>query len=550
MERSLILLLLLPLYSNAQIITTIAGNGGYGFTGDGVPATSTRLYTPAGIQVDKAGNVYFADEGNARIRMINVSGYITTIAGNGSNTYSGDGGPGTSASVNDVVSVVQDALGNFYISSNGGNTDPNVIRKLDPAGNITTIAGHGIFGYTGDGGPATAAQFYGNYQIALDPAGNLYVADQNNHRVRKINTSNTITTFAGNGTPGFSGDGGPATTAELRNPTGVATDENGNIFFSELGNGRIRKIDASGIITTIAGNGTFGYSGDGGPATAAELNQPCQVATDKSGNVFFADARNYRIRKIDAAGIITTVVGNGTCGFSGDGGPAYLAEICNAVGVAVDGQGNLYIGDGFNNRIRKVANNNHGPLFNGGHAQVLTVCENSTSLVDSLLKATDIDTGQEIKWSVISAPVHGTALAAFSSVSTGSVLFTTGLSYAPATGYVGTDSFKVRVTDGYLSDTTTIHVTVLFCPLGEQTLVDARGEEISTYPNPVHNELTVTSGEKINTITITNLIGQTVYTNEYNACKVTVNVSNFANGLYYITIRGEKGTKVQKFVKM
>ena len=215
-------------------------------------------------------------------------------------------------------------------------------------GIITTIAGNGIAGYSGDGGLATNAELNNPYGVAVDSNGNIYIADTNNNRIRKVNsTTGIITTIAGNGTAGYSGDGGLATNAELYYPYGVAVDSNGNIYIADTYNNRIRKVNSTtGIITTIAGNGTAGYSGDGGPATNAQLNYPYGVAVDSSGNIYIADTDNNRIRKVNSTtGIITTIAGNGNPGYSGDGGPATNAELYDPSGVAVDSNGNIYIAD-------------------------------------------------------------------------------------------------------------------------------------------------------------------------------------------------------------
>jgi sugar lactone lactonase YvrE len=332
------------------IISTVAGNGTPGDSGDGGPATSAELHYPNAVVVDGAGNFYIADAGNNRIRKVNPSGVITTIAGNGTAGYSGDGGLATSAELDSPSGVAVDGAGNVYIVDAYNQR----IRKVNASGIITTVAGNGTAGYGGDGGPATSAELDYPSRLSADRAGNLYVADTLNERIREVNTSGIITTVAGNGAYGYSGDGGPATSAELDYPTDVAVDGAGNLYIADADNSRIREVNASGIITTIAGNGTAGYSGDGGLATSAELDSPSGVAVDGAGNVYIVDAHNEHIRKVNASGIITTVAGNGAAGYSGDGGPATSAELWGPVGVAVDGAGNLYIADFGNTRIRKV----------------------------------------------------------------------------------------------------------------------------------------------------------------------------------------------------
>ena len=340
------------------IITTVAGST-CGFGGDGGPATQGQLYCPSNVVVDASGNLYIADSDNNRIRKVDTNGIITTVAGNGQWAYSGDGGPATGASVS-VNGVALDASGNLYIADDGNNR----IRKVDTNGIITTIAGNGVRGYEGDGGPATEAKLYRPLSVAVDASGNLYIADDGNNCIRKVDTNGIITTIAGNGIEGYGGDDGPAILAQLRYPSGVTTDAFGNLYIADQGNHRIRLVkdifipkDTFDIIITVAGNGIQGYSGDGGPATEAQVNDPSGVAVDASNNLYIADYFNNRIRKVDTNGIITTVAGNGTEGYGGDSGLATKAELNNPSGVAIDVLGNLYIADKYNNRIRKVNTN-------------------------------------------------------------------------------------------------------------------------------------------------------------------------------------------------
>ena len=308
------------------------------------------------MAVDAVGNLYIADRGNHRVRKVNPSGIITTVAGNGNRGFSGDGGPATSASLSYPSGLTLDASGNLFIADERNRR----VRKVSPDGIITTVAGGGGPGL-GDGGPATSASLVNASDVAVDAAGNLYIADIGSNRVRKVNPSGIISTVAGNGDFGFSGDGGPATDASLRYPSGVAVDAAGNLYIAEYGNSRVRKVNPSGIITTVAGNDNRGFSGDGGPATSASLGDPLGVALDAAGNLYIADTLSSRIRKVNPSGIITTVAGNDNRGFSGDGGLATSASLtlsqcfpCHS-GLVVDGVGNLYIADGFNDSIRKVS---------------------------------------------------------------------------------------------------------------------------------------------------------------------------------------------------
>jgi len=336
-------------------IETIAGNGSFGYSGDGGPATSAALRNPYGVALDNAGNLYIADTFNNRIRRVDATtGIITTVAGTGVAGYAGDGGPAINARLNAPVDVALDAGGNLYIADYVNHR----IRRVDAStGIITTVAGTGVAGYSGDGGLANSAWLSYPSGMAFDAGGNLYIADLNNNRVRRVaGGTGIITTVAGNGTAGYSGDGGPATNAWLFGPAGVALDAGGNLYIADLANHRIRRVDGgTGIITTVAGDGTGSYGGDGGPATSAQLNAPYSVALDAGGNLYLADSNNHRIRRVDGGtGIITTVAGDGTGSYGGDGGPAINAQLNTPRSVTLDSFGNLVIGDTGNYRIRRV----------------------------------------------------------------------------------------------------------------------------------------------------------------------------------------------------
>jgi sugar lactone lactonase YvrE len=331
------------------MITTFAGDGTIDFKGDGGPAVLAGLYDPGHVAVDSAANVYISDRAHNRIRKVSPNGIIDTIVGNGSPAFGGDNGPAVSASISGPAGIVVDVSGNLLISDRGNHR----IRKVDPNGVITTIAGNGTSGFSGDGGPATQAQINVASGLAVDTAGNLYIADQYNHRIRKVSPNGNIATVAGNGTFGFSGDDGPATSASLAFPRGVAVDTAGNLFIADNGNSRIRKVTAGGVITTIAGSGFFGFIGDGGPALLAGFQNPADVAFDASGNLLIVDAGNLRIRRVNAAGTIQTLAGIGTIGFSGDGGPSNAATL-TPTDVAVDANGNVLIADPGNKRVRKI----------------------------------------------------------------------------------------------------------------------------------------------------------------------------------------------------
>ena len=331
------------------VMTTFAGDGTSGYSGDNGPPPGAELNHPGGVAVDGAGNVYIADMTNNVIRKVS-KGAIATLAGGGSVIF-GDNGPAKDAALFSPFGVAADASGNVYIA----DTSDNAIRKVSD-GVITTFAGSGIYGYSGDNGAAIGAALNQPYDVAADASGNVYIADTLNNVIRKV-SNGVITTFAGNGCcyPGETGDNLAATSVALRSPTGVAVDSAGNVYIADLGNNVVRKV-SNGAITTIAGNGTRGYSGDGGPATSAAFIMPSAVAVDASGSVYILDNGAHVIREV-SNGWIATIAGNGTNGFSGDGGPATSAGLFAPAGVAVDRAGNVYISEnGPINVIRKVSN--------------------------------------------------------------------------------------------------------------------------------------------------------------------------------------------------
>jgi uncharacterized protein (TIGR03437 family) len=369
------------------VVTLIAGNSRRGYSGDGGPATDAQLDSPSSVAVDGAGNLFIVEFG--RVRRVSPGGIITTVAGGGSSSSSrsSDGGPATDAQLGTPVSVAVDGAGNLFIadqsgrsirkvsfrgiittvasgSALGGNptsvavdsagnvffTEAHAVRKVAPDGTVTAFAGGSTGGYSGDGGPAENAQLYSPEGLALDRAGNLFIAEWGS-RIRKVSPSGIITTFAGGGTPGFSGDDGPAQSAQLDRAAGVAADGSGNLYISDLGNNRIRRISASGIITTAAGTGDSGhFSGDGGPATSAQLNSPFDVTTDSVGNLFIFDYGNSRIRKVSRNGIISTLITNEGLGF-----PNYDPYTASPSSAKANAAGELFVPDSYHNRVLKIS---------------------------------------------------------------------------------------------------------------------------------------------------------------------------------------------------
>jgi trimeric autotransporter adhesin len=340
--------------SAQNIIITVAGNGGYGYYGDGGFADTAQLANPKGVCADRHGNIYIADQGNNVIRKVAAgTGFITTIAGTGAAGYYGDGGLADTAVLNAPAAVFVDDSDNIFIADWGND----VVREIvDSTGVIITVAGNGNAGYNGDGIYAPSAELWGPGAVFVDKTGNLYIADTYNSRIRKVDTNLIITTVAGDTLSGYTGDGGLADTASLDNPYGIAVDTAGNIFIA-CGN-VIRKVDAAtGIINTIAGNANAGYTGDGGPAINAQLNQPEGICVDVSGNLFIADYYNNVVREINnQTGIISTYAGSSDTSvfYGGDGGPADSAVLNGPTGVFMNSTGFLYLADNINNRIREV----------------------------------------------------------------------------------------------------------------------------------------------------------------------------------------------------
>jgi len=333
-------------------LSRVAGNCRTGYSGDGGNALNAQLNNPQGIALDAAGNLYIADQGNQRIRQVTPSGTISTVAGNGTAGYSGDNVPATGSELNNPQGVVVDPSGNVYIADTGNYR----IRLVTPGGTITTFAGTGASGSSGDGAAATAATFTSPTSLTLDSKGDLYITDTLASVVRMVNPSGTISHIAGTGTATYSGDGHPAVSAALAYPQGLALDATGDLYIADRANYRVRVIAVDGIITTYAGTNQFGDTGDGGPATSADLFSPVGVATDYQGDLYIADQSEGVVRMVDTSPsrIITTVSGNGGLPFSGDGAAAALANFATPWGIAFDASNNMYVADWKNDRARKI----------------------------------------------------------------------------------------------------------------------------------------------------------------------------------------------------
>ena len=330
-----------------MIISTVAGNGTAGFNGDGASATAAQLHGPYRCATDSAGNLYIADFNNNRIRKVTTGGVISTVVGSGAMGSGGDGGRAIDAQLDGPAGIAIDSSGNLYFA----DLNNQRIRKVTAAGIISTVAGGGVGGLNG---PATDAQLVAPVDVAVNSSGILYIADRGANQVLGVATDGTISAIAGDGIAGFSGDGNLSPGARLNQPSGVAMDSTGNLYIADAGNNRIRKITPAGMISTVAGGQVGGFGGDGGPAFSAQLNTPVDLAFDPADNFYIADMGNARIREVTAGGVISTLSGDGTAGFSGDGGPASAAEFDGVTGVATDPVGNIYIADLNNQRIREV----------------------------------------------------------------------------------------------------------------------------------------------------------------------------------------------------
>ncbi|MEU5282089.1 RICIN domain-containing protein [Streptomyces asoensis] len=343
-------------------IRTVAGTGDAGSKGDGAPAVSAQLNRPYGVAVDSTGTVYAADYSGHRVRKITTDGKITTIAGTGVAGPQGDGGPAVAAQLNGPREVAVDREGVVYIADSNNHR----VRKVTPDGKISTVAGTGAAGFRGDGGPAAAAHLNLPLGVVVDGEGAVYIADYHNHRVRKVTPDGLISTAAGNGAAGSKGDGGPAISAQLNGLHGLAVGGAGDLYIADYKNNRVRRVAADGTISTLAGTGVAGFGGDGGPAASAQLNAPVGVAVDSEGAVYIADYSNHRVRRVTPDGKISTVAGTGAAGFGGDSGPAASAQLNGPRKVAVDCVDSLYVTDHLNNRVRKIASTKLAGLPDSG----------------------------------------------------------------------------------------------------------------------------------------------------------------------------------------
>jgi sugar lactone lactonase YvrE len=403
------LLMAFSVGANAQgIITTIAGTGMSGYAGDGGPATAAKFANPSGVATDAAGNIYIADRNNHRVRMISATdGTITTVAGTGDYGYSGMGGPALVAKIKYPNAIYVDAAGNYFVTDN--YTD--VAYKVSSStGYITNICGNGTQGGDGDGGPGNCARMCIPNGVYGDNVGNTYIVDIGNSRIRKVDGSTGIVKSIAGGLTGYSGNGGPALLAAFSGINGVCADAAGNVYISDRGNRVVRKIDAMGIIRTIAGTpGVAGNTGDGGNALSAKLNSPGALFVNSAGYLFICDQGSHVVRVMNlASGIINTVAGNGTGGFAGDGGAATLAKLSSPTGVWQDATGSIYIADAGNNRIRKISGSGYkqATMANTLTEGQMSVFPNPSNGTFSVQTATQLENATLEVFNVLGEKVH------------------------------------------------------------------------------------------------------------------------------------------------
>ena len=323
--------------SAAGVLTTLAGNGIPSYSGDGAAATAAQLNGPSGVAVGPSGVIYIADTVNQRVRAVSPDGILSTLAGSGVAGFNGEILSPPTALLNRPLGVAADGLGNWFVA----DTVNSRVRQAQPGGNLFTTAGNGNASYFGDGSPATKGSVNQPQGVAVDSLGNVYIADTLDHAVRRVTPNGVITTLAGNGNLGYSGDGGPANRARLNQPRGVAVDKDGNVYVADTGNNQVRRIDAQGTITTVD--------------TSGALVDPRGVAVDLAGNLYIADTGNHQVRRVSPGAPVTTIAGNGTCCYSGDGGLASDGRLNQPWGIAVDASGNVYIADPLNNAVRMLA---------------------------------------------------------------------------------------------------------------------------------------------------------------------------------------------------
>ena len=554
-----IMLLTGSLLHGQQITVTVAGTGTPGFSGDAGPAQEALLHSPNDVCVDAARNLYFTDHDNGRIRKVSAAtGLITTVAGGGSSVA--DGVPATDAFLSPNYLCISPA-GDIYVTSG------NSVKKIKlSTGIITTVAGGSAPGYGGDAGPASAAMLDNPQGICLDPFGNLFIVDRNNHAIRRVNSvTGTITTICGGGpsSAGYSGDGGAAAAALLKYPAVICSNSYGDIYFSDqnpafpLGydNSRIRKISAvSGIVTAVAGSSS-GSAVHSVPAMSALLGTITGLCCDAAGNLF-CNEMSCSCRRLGISNdTLFNVAGNFYIQGYSDDISSPLANMDHPNGLCVDNRGALYIADNFNHRIRKVVTLTHAPAFTYGDAQAINAGSGVPYVLNTAATMTDIDSAQAETWQLVTPPSFGTISgipASALSLGKHQVTRPSAISYTSSAHYYGPDMFRISVSDGIQSDTITIFVNVGASSGGFTTGMGSvnNNAEVNAFPNPVSSTLRInwskqTQDEDI--VAIKDVMGRTVYCGHAASGGSTqVDVSSLPAGNYFISVNDKLSGKFEK----
>ena len=531
MKRLLCIFFFLPNIICTQSIITCVGTGVYGYYGNGGLADTATIAAPGGLNFDDSGNLLICQAD--LVRSVNkITNIITIVAGSDTASSSGgggDGGPATRAAIVVPLDICVDSAGNYFIADNWYSE----VRRVNiTTGIIDTFAGNRNPGDAGDGGPAKHARLSGVWGVRFDTGQRyLYISNEFNYRVRKVDmTTNIISAFAGSGISGYSGDGGPAVTAKFSRVLGISVDRSNNVYIGDWDNARIRKVNAvTGIVTTVIGNGTNGYSGDGGPATAAMIAKPSFSYFDKCGNLFFTDEDNNRVRRVDVnTNIITTIAGNGIAGYAGDGGLAINAEFNHPTGIAIDTEGNIFISDYYNNRVRKTTYPN--PYVH------LTASPNDTTVYGTPVTFTTTVSGggdaPGYEWFVNGIAVSG---------ATGS-----SYTYTPVNG----DSISCILTsNSQCVGAHTAHSNIIRMSVWPLDVPEVNAtQQISIFPNPAHDVVTVSATGRIKDMVVSNMVGQIMKAASYPAMtsKAEIDITALPAGLYFVKVNG---AYVQRFVK-
>ncbi len=521
--------------THAQIITTFAGNGSTGSTGDGGPAIAAACESPSGIAFGPGGDVFFSLYYANTIRKVSSAGIITTIAGNGTDGFSGDGGPATAAQFSKPTKVLRDNAGNIYVADLYNNR----VRKISTTGIISTFAGNGSTTFSGDGGPATAASLFHPIGLAMDGAGNIYISDYDHYRIRKVTPSGIISTYAGNGTPGATGDGGPATAAQFNRVWGIKMDGSGNLYLADQVNNLLRKVSPSGIITTVAGTGAAGYSGDGGPATAAVLNHVSDIDFDGLGNIYIADQLNHAIRKITPDGTIVTIAGTGTAGYSGDGGSPLTAQFDQPNEIEVSPAGNLHIADNNNNRIR-----------------IMKMCE---AVVTSNPNSDTVSVSDSVLFSIGTSTVYfsfqwqedaGAGFADLTNTAPYSGVNTNTLKINPVGMGFNNRRYRCVLKSETACYDTSASATLTVLNSGAVSDV-LTADMINISPNPVSGAFSIELPTSVADyeVEVCNSIGQRIYSNYAKGGTMKVDITNQPAGVYLVRVQTGTTSAVKRLVK-